>query len=209
MKEEKPMQLFAKQYGEAIKDRVNALRRWQPFDNAAEDLHAANQIEHSCAGEPAAEVEVAVTSSGQCERKRKAPDGCNLTRFVIPKNECSDNYEARSVTIDEIVTFADAARYVHERKESIPTLLLEKVDKLSYNLTRQQLKPHLSHYGIARTYRRGGRNEDEPLHLLQCMVRHHVVMELEGLSRKDASTASSSSRDAPPSGLDASEEFEA
>ena len=37
------------------------------------------------------------------------------------------------------------------------------------------------------------------------MVRHYAVMELESLSRKDASTASSSSRDAPPSGLDASE----
>ena len=37
------------------------------------------------------------------------------------------------------------------------------------------------------------------------MVRHHAVMELESLCRKDASTASSSSRDAPPSGLAASE----
>ena len=46
---------------------------------------------------------------------------------------------------------------------------------------------------------------NEPVPVLQYMVRHHVVMELESLSRKDASTTSSSSRDAPPSGLDASE----
>ena len=95
----------SKAVGKAIKDRVNALHRWQPSDNAAEDLHAANQIERSCAGEPAAEVEVAVTSSDQRERKRKAPDEGSLTRFLVPKNECSDNYKARSVTIDEIVTF--------------------------------------------------------------------------------------------------------
>ena len=31
----------SKAIGEAIRDRVNALRRWQPSDNAAEDLHAS------------------------------------------------------------------------------------------------------------------------------------------------------------------------
>ena len=91
---------------------------------------------------------MAVTASDQCERKRKAPDEGNLTRFLVPKQERSDNAKARPVTIDEIVTFEDAVRYVHERKESIPKLLREKINGLSYKVTKQQLKPHLLHYGV-------------------------------------------------------------
>jgi len=80
----------SKAIGEAIIDRVNALHR--------DNLHAANQIEGSGAGEPIAEAVVAVTASDQRERKRKTPDGGDVARFLVPKNECSDNYEARSVT---------------------------------------------------------------------------------------------------------------
>ena len=78
--------------------------------------NAASQIEGSGAGESTAEAVAAGTASDQRERKRKASDGGNLMRFLVPKSERSDNYEARSVTIDEIVTFVDATRYVHERK---------------------------------------------------------------------------------------------
>jgi hypothetical protein len=200
--------------GEAFKERVSALRSWQPPGassvpprHGVPDDPDSNAMERTGGEDPSAEGEVADTSLRQRGKKRPAPKlhGMNLARYMVPKVANSELASPKSITIDDIVTIQDAGCYVRQHLEFVPRALAGRVFQVMFKLSQQQARALAGFYGFKTKFWLAGKTVDESPAMVQYELERRVVAELESLPRLAATSSAASSsgdvvRAAEPSG---------